>query len=117
MSSVTTEEAAPATGSGPLISNSQTPVVSLNGNPDLKAEDNQAGNAVPVTTGSAKPSELVYPKSRINLLDRYIDEPRELRVGVIGGGLAGVLAGILLPVKVPGIKLTIFEKNRDFVST
>ena len=57
-----------------------------------------------------------YPKSRIGLIDRFVDEPRPLRVAVIGGGLSGVLAGILLPAKVPGIQLTIFEKNNDFVS-
>jgi protoporphyrinogen oxidase len=34
---------------------------------------------------------------------------------VIGGGLTGINAGILLPTKVPGIQLTIFEKNADFV--
>lgn len=38
-----------------------------------------------------------------------------LQVAVIGAGLAGVLAGILLPVKVPGLKLTIIEKNADVV--
>jgi hypothetical protein len=31
-------------------------------------------------------------------------------------GLAGINAGILLPAKVPGIQLTIFEKNEDVVS-
>jgi hypothetical protein len=57
-----------------------------------------------------------YPQSRIQLFDRFIDEPRPLRVAVIGGGLAGILAGILLPPKVPNIKLTIYEKNHDLVS-
>ena len=56
-----------------------------------------------------------YRKSRIALENRHIDEPRALRVAVIGGGLAGILAGILLPAKVPGIQLTIYEKNQDFV--
>ncbi|OIW24555.1 FAD/NAD(P)-binding domain-containing protein [Coniochaeta ligniaria NRRL 30616] len=58
-----------------------------------------------------------YPKSRLELLDRFIDEPRPLRVAVIGGGLSGILAGILLPIKVPGIKLTIYEKNHDVSGT
>lgn len=57
-----------------------------------------------------------YPKSRISIVNRFIDQPRELRVAVIGGGLSGVLAGVLLPAKVPNIKLTIYEKNHDFVS-
>lgn len=50
------------------------------------------------------------------LIDRFIDEPRPLRVAVIGGGLAGVIAGVLLPKKVPGVQLIIYEKNNDFVS-
>ncbi|KAB5582995.1 hypothetical protein GE09DRAFT_1211609 [Coniochaeta sp. 2T2.1] len=60
---------------------------------------------------------LPYPKSRIELVDRFIDEPRPLRVAVIGGGLAGIIAGILLPRKVPNINLTIYEKNHDVSGT
>lgn len=46
-----------------------------------------------------------------------IDEPRKLRVAVIGAGLAGITAGILLPAKVPDIALTIFEKNHEVSGT
>ena len=71
----------------------------------------------PVTNKSGSSGTSVhYPKSRISLTERYIDEPRSLRVAVIGGGLAGILAGILLPVKVPSIDLVIYEKSRDVVS-
>ncbi|KAF3359664.1 hypothetical protein VdG1_05153 [Verticillium dahliae VDG1] len=58
-----------------------------------------------------------YSNPSQKLIDRYIDEPRELRVAVIGAGLSGTLSGILLPVKVPGIKLSIFEKNADVGGT
>lgn len=57
-----------------------------------------------------------YPKVGFELEDRYIDEPRSLRVVVIGAGLTGITAGVLLPRKVLGIQLTIFEKNADVVS-
>jgi hypothetical protein len=57
-----------------------------------------------------------YPTSNIELPDHHIDEVRSLRVTVIGAGLAGILAGILLPAKVPNIQLTILEKNTDVVS-
>lgn len=61
------------------------------------------------------PPKSVYSDITTPLVDRYIDEPRSIRVAVIGAGLSGVLAGILLPAKVPGIKLTIFDKNADVV--
>ena len=57
-----------------------------------------------------------YPKSNLSLEDHFIDEPRSLKVIVIGAGLAGILAGILLPLKVPRIDLIILEKNSDVVS-
>ena len=53
----------------------------------------------------------------MKLVNRFIDDIRPLRVAVIGGGLSGVLAGIILPAKTPGIQLTIYEKNKDFVSS
>lgn len=57
-----------------------------------------------------------YPVSKLQLNSSHcIDHVRELKVAVIGAGLAGINAGILLPAKVPGIKLTIFEKNNDVV--
>lgn len=76
----------------------------------------------PATNGTESPSaqkkRFYYndPENEfVSLVDRFIDEPRPLRVAVVGGGLSGVLAGILLPAKVPGIQLTIYEKNADFV--
>lgn len=69
-----------------------------------------------ITEKPAVNGHSVYPKSRVDLIDRFVDEPRKLRVAVIGGGLAGILAGSLLPEKVPGIELVIYEKNPDFVS-
>jgi hypothetical protein len=56
-----------------------------------------------------------YPTS-FKIHEHPLDEVRELKVAVIGAGLAGIIAGALLPVKVPGIKLTILEKNADLVS-
>ncbi|PTB55088.1 hypothetical protein M431DRAFT_116346 [Trichoderma harzianum CBS 226.95] len=72
-----------------------------------------ASSTSPASAAIPKPYEV--PK--INIVNRFIDEPRELNVVVIGAGLAGILAGILLPKKVPGIKLTIYEKNADVAGT
>lgn len=49
-------------------------------------------------------------------VERHLDEPRQLKVAVIGAGLVGITAGILLQAKVPGIKLTIYDKNTEVVS-
>ena len=57
-----------------------------------------------------------YPAPLIPLVDRFIDEPRKLDVAIIGGGLSGIVAVILLRAKVPNIEPTIYEKNKDFVS-
>ena len=57
-----------------------------------------------------------YPATNFKLENHPLDDVRALRVTVVGAGLSGILAGILLPVKVPGIDLTIFEKNSDVVS-
>ena len=57
-----------------------------------------------------------YPTSKHRIeRDRFIDDVRELKVAVIGAGMSGINAGIILPAKVPKINLTIFEKNDDVV--
>lgn len=60
---------------------------------------------------------VAYPVSRHRIdAGRSIDHVRGVKVAVIGAGLAGITAGILLPAKIPGLNLTIFEKNVDVVS-
>ncbi|KAM0455191.1 hypothetical protein ACHAO4_004067 [Trichoderma viride] len=73
----------------------------------------------PTVTETAIPPAVPKPYEvpKIDLVNRFIDQPRELNVVVIGAGIAGVLAGILLPAKVPGIKLTIYEKNAEVGGT
>ena len=61
---------------------------------------------------------IYYPHpTSFKLSEHSIDEIRPLRVAVVGAGLSGISAGALLPVKVPGIQLTIFEKNADVSGT
>lgn len=59
---------------------------------------------------------ITYPTTNLQLEDHPVDEIRNLRVAVVGAGLSGIIAGVLLPPKVPGIELKIFEKNSDVVS-
>lgn len=92
------------------------------GEKDVPSSSHESGaslhgtqNGLPVLNGAKGDATSPYDNPRLTLVDRFIDEPRSLRVAVIGGGLSGILAGVLLPKKVPGIKLTIYEKNADLV--
>lgn len=90
----------------------------LNG--DVPAAKLPNGHHHPVTKVADAPAPPIeYPTSawrpKLELEDRGIDEIRPLRVVVVGAGLSGILAGILLPAKVPGLDLTIYEKNADVV--
>lgn len=62
--------------------------------------------------------DWVYPyPTNFKLSEHPVDQIRSLKVAVIGAGIAGITAGALLPVKVPGIELTILEKNADVGGT
>ncbi|VUC35389.1 unnamed protein product [Clonostachys rosea] len=76
----------------------------------------------PSTTKAPNPFALPLggkplPRSTLQIQDRFIDEPDRLRVAVIGAGLTGIEAGVLLPAKVPNINLVIYEKNTDVGGT
>jgi cation diffusion facilitator CzcD-associated flavoprotein CzcO len=63
-------------------------------------------------------AESTYPyPTDFKIREHPVDYHRELKVAVIGGGLSGITAGILLPKKVPNINLTIIEKNGDLGGT
>lgn len=74
-------------------------------------------HASSTTIKVARAVQMPYPQSALQLENHPIDQVRSLRVAVIGAGLAGITAGALLPAKVPGIKLRIYEKNSDVVSS
>lgn len=76
--------------------------------PSLEAESHEISSSDNVN--------VEYPQSNLKLEKHPVDQGRSLKVAVIGAGIAGVLAGVLLPVKVPGIELKIYEKNSDVVS-
>ncbi|RAL07034.1 flavin-containing monooxygenase [Aspergillus homomorphus CBS 101889] len=59
------------------------------------------------------PVEAATTQPRFCIEEHPGDQPRQIRVGVVGAGISGITAGILLPAKVPGINLTILEKNAD----
>lgn len=44
-----------------------------------------------------------------------IDEYPPVRAIVVGAGIAGITAAVLLPAKVPNLDLVIYERNNDIV--
>jgi hypothetical protein len=54
-------------------------------------------------------------KTRFGIEEHPIDVVRQIKVGIIGAGLAGITAGVLLPAKLPGLDLRIYDKNADVV--
>lgn len=53
----------------------------------------------------------------LKLEEHPIDEFPSLRVIVVGAGISGITAGVLLPAKVPNIDLVIYERQNDLVSS
>lgn len=62
------------------------------------------------------PQDIYASAPKFEIEEHTIDEVPEVNVAVIGAGIAGITAGVLLPAKVPGINLRIYEKNADVVS-
>ncbi|KAE8325961.1 hypothetical protein BDV39DRAFT_177726 [Aspergillus sergii] len=73
----------------------------------------------PAASTVIEKTEEVAPQGRpaFELEDHPIDEVRNIKVGVIGAGIGGITAGILLPAKLPGLDLRIFDKNADVGGT
>ncbi|KAL4948165.1 hypothetical protein BDW69DRAFT_203743 [Aspergillus filifer] len=61
------------------------------------------------------PKDNTRPAFQIE--EHPIDQVRPVKVGVIGGGLSGITAGVLLPAKLPGLDLRIYDKNADLGGT
>lgn len=60
------------------------------------------------------PLRTIFPP--LELEEHPIDEAPPISAIVVGAGIAGINAGILLPRKVPGLNLKIYEKSSDVVS-
>jgi hypothetical protein len=62
----------------------------------------------------SKPLRTIFPE--LVLEEHPIDKIPSIKVIVVGAGISGINAGILLPAKVPGIELVILERYPDVVS-
>ena len=103
-----------------VVSSSETSTPELRDGSVSRSSHSTSSSSVPETPSPGKESlsnvlHESYPVSSLDLPNHHIDDVKSLRVTVIGAGIAGITAGILLPAKVPGIRLTILEKNEDVV--
>lgn len=48
---------------------------------------------------------------------RSVDEPRTVKVIVVGAGISGIIAGIRFPQRIPNLELVIYDKNEDIGGT
>lgn len=80
--------------------NSAAPLLSIGEKTDHNT------NVQPKDTFATTEEEWKYPwPTDFKLSEHYIDDIPTLKVCVIGAGLAGITAGVLLAVKVPGMFL------------
>lgn len=62
-----------------------------------------------------KPNNSASVRTHFKLEEHPVDEVRPIKVGIVGAGLSGITAGILLPAKLPGLDLRIWDKNAGVV--
>ena len=91
----------------------KTPVVTQTALPIHVHDPAQVPASTPAVSTETNSKSTIRPAFQIE--EHPIDQVRPIKVGVIGGGLSGITAGILLPVKLPGLNLQIYDKNSDLV--
>ncbi|KAL1981042.1 hypothetical protein VTN96DRAFT_3151 [Rasamsonia emersonii] len=100
----------------PLLNGHAVHVVPTDSNAAVDVDVN-VKNTVTETTTEVKPEPEIQTKPRFEIEEHPIDQVRDIKVGVIGAGLAGVTAAVLLPAKLPGLDLRVYEKNPDVGGT
>lgn len=79
----------------------------------LTVDPEPAKTVIQPSVVNRPPLETIFPSLIIE--EHPIDEYPRLKVVVVGAGIAGINAGILLPRKVPDIDLVILERHADLV--
>ncbi|KAL4928169.1 flavin-containing monooxygenase [Aspergillus undulatus] len=77
----------------------------------------QEPETTPVLESHHKAEGQSNNRPAFQIEEHPIDQVRPIKVGVIGAGLSGITAGILLPAKLPGLDLRIYDKNADLGGT
>ncbi|KAL4733923.1 hypothetical protein BDV11DRAFT_213295 [Aspergillus similis] len=93
----------------------KAPVVTQTALPIHARDPAQVPASIPTMTTETNSKSTARPAFQIE--EHPIDQVRPIKVGVIGGGLSGITAGILLPAKLPGLDLRIYDKNADLGGT
>ncbi|EEB91499.1 hypothetical protein MPER_10131 [Moniliophthora perniciosa FA553] len=90
----------------------------LNGKDSISVymDDHRAEDGI-VEFNSSDPSSGTTKNSTLDLGDFCIDEPRPMKVVVIGTGYSGITAGIRFRQRVKNLDLTIYDKNAGIGGT
>ncbi|KAL4945618.1 hypothetical protein BDV06DRAFT_209354 [Aspergillus oleicola] len=101
----------------PAVSNSLEPNLSTPQIKDAYARFDRKLPAVSVQSIRDEEHELQRLPRTIHppliLEDHPVDERLPIKAIVVGAGITGITAGVLLPAKVPGLSLTIYERHSD----
>ncbi|KAJ0413460.1 hypothetical protein BJY00DRAFT_319762 [Aspergillus carlsbadensis] len=110
---------APIVSEIPILNGNGTGIGHGAGHTEVKVPLQQAQETSLESVPSAPPvtTEEVKQRPAFQLEEHPIDQVRAIKVGVIGAGLSGITAGVLLPAKLPGLDLRIYDKNADVGGT
>lgn len=86
-----------------------------------KALDLNNERKAPTVSASARNDEKInetLPRTiqpPLILENHPVDDRLPIKAIVVGAGITGITAGVLLPEKAPGLSLTIYERHSDIV--
>lgn len=84
---------------------------------DRYAEIKGPSDSNPITVRDTEIHDSEKIATQFELEEHPVDEVRPIKVGIIGAGIAGITAGVILPAKLPGLDLRIYDKNADVGGT
>ncbi|KAL3465250.1 hypothetical protein BJX64DRAFT_297621 [Aspergillus heterothallicus] len=101
-----------------IIHTQQQPPATLDTGPHKTDEGNvkTPGITAEAVLEGEEADEHVLPRTifpPLILEDHPVDEVHPIKAIVVGAGITGINAGILLPAKVPGLELRIYERHAD----